>query len=176
MRSWSARSRTRASWRRSVRFGSSVRLGQIVTNLLSNAFKYSPEGAPVIVKLTKLGDFAVVSVQDRGEGIAMDDQDRVFERFYRAETGLTQTAGGFGLGLFIARSLAEAMGGGLVLSSRPGEGSTFSVSLPLLMAAPQADDPEDQGHSSPDTDASRYQPAADEPMAHVLTNTDLATR
>jgi PAS domain S-box-containing protein len=152
------------------------RLGQIVTNLLSNAFKYSPEGAPVIVKLTKLGDFALISVQDRGEGIAMDDQDRVFERFYRAETGLTQTAGGFGLGLFIARSLAEAMGGGLVLSSRPGEGSTFSVSLPLLMAAPQEDDPEGQGHSSPDTAADRYEPAAGEQTAHVLTNIDLATR
>jgi PAS domain S-box-containing protein len=152
------------------------RLGQIVTNLLSNAFKYSPEGAPVIVKLTKLGDFALISVQDRGEGIAMDDQDRVFERFYRAETGLTQTAGGFGLGLFIARSLAEAMGGGLVLSSRPGEGSTFSVSLPLLMAAPQEEVPEGQNHSSPDTEADRYEPAAGEQMAHVLTNTDLATR
>jgi PAS domain S-box-containing protein len=118
-----------------------LRLGQIVTNLLSNAFKYSPEEAPVIVRLTELGDFALVSVQDRGAGIAIDDQDRVFERFYRADKGLTQTAGGFGLGLYIARRLAEAMGGGLVLSSRPGEGSTFSVSLPLLVAAPQADDP-----------------------------------
>jgi len=152
------------------------RLGQIVTNLLSNAFKYSPAGAPVIVKLTKLGDFALISVQDRGEGIAMDDQDRVFERFYRAETGLTQTAGGFGLGLFIARSLAEAMGGGLVLSSRPGEGSTFSVSLPLLMAAPQEDDPEVQRRSSPETDAGGCGPDAGEQMAHVLTSTDLATR
>lgn len=152
------------------------RLGQIVTNLLSNAFKYSPEGAPVIVKLTKLEDFAVVSVQDRGEGIAMDDQDRVFERFYRAETGLTQTAGGFGLGLFIARSLAEAMGGCLILSSRPGEGSTFSVSLPLLMSAPQADDPEGERLSSPETDAGLYEPAVGEQMAHVLSNTDLATR
>jgi signal transduction histidine kinase len=116
-----------------------LRLGQIVTNLLSNAFKYSPKGTPVVVRLTELEDFALVSVQDWGEGIAIDEQDRVFERFYRADKGLTQTAGGFGLGLFIARRLAEAMGGGLVLSSRPGEGSTFSVSLPLLMAAPQAD-------------------------------------
>jgi Histidine kinase-, DNA gyrase B-, and HSP90-like ATPase len=100
----------------------------------------------------------------------------VFERFYRAETGLTQTAGGFGLGLFIARSLAEAMGGGLVLSSRPGEGSTFSVSLPLLMAAPHEDDPEGPRRSSPETDAGGYGPDAGEQMAHVLTNTDLATR
>jgi PAS domain S-box-containing protein len=117
-----------------------LRLGQIVTNLLSNAFKYSPETAPVSVRLTKLEGVARVSVQDWGDGIAIDDQDRVFERFYRADKGLTRTAGGFGLGLFIARSLAEAMGGGLVLSSRPGQGSTFSVSLPLLIAGPPAED------------------------------------
>ena len=149
-----------------------LRLGQIVTNLLSNAFKYSPEGAPVIVGLTKLEDFALVSVQDRGEGIAIDDQDRVFERFYRVDTGLTQTAGGFGLGLFIARRLAEAMGGGLVLSSRPGEGSTFSVSLPLLMAAPQTDELGGQRLSLRDTDTDRHGPDAGEQKAHVLTGAD----
>src|SRR4029453_7816485 len=145
-----------------------LRLGQIVTNLLSNAFKYSPQGAPVIVRLTKREDFAQVSVQDRGEGIAIDDQDRVFERFYRVDTGLTQTAGGFGLGLFIARRLAEAMGGGLVLSSRPGEGSTFSVSLPLLTAAPHADDLGRRlSLRGPDTD--RHGPDAGEQTAQLLT-------
>ncbi len=149
-----------------------LRLGQIVTNLLSNAFKYSPEGAPVIVRLTKREDFALVSVQDRGEGIAIDDQDRVFERFYRVDTGLTQTAGGFGLGLFIARRLAEAMGGGLVLTSRPGEGSTFSVSLPLLTAAPQADDLGGRRLSLRDTDTDHHEPDAGERTAHVLTDAD----
>lgn len=149
-----------------------LRLGQIVTNLLSNAYKYSTEGAPVIVELTKLEDFALVSVQDRGEGIAIDDQDRVFERFYRVDKGLTRTAGGFGLGLFIARRLAEAMGGGLVLSSRPGEGSTFSVSLPLLMAAPQADDLGGQRLSLRDTDTDHHGPDAGEQIAHVLTDAD----
>jgi hypothetical protein len=114
----------------------------------------------------------VVSVQDRGEGIAIDDQDRVFERFYRVDKGLTQTAGGFGLGLFIARRLAEAMGGGLVLSSRPGEGSTFSVSLPLLMAAPLADDPGVQHRSPTDTDAGQHGPDAGDLMAQMLTHAD----
>jgi two-component system, OmpR family, sensor histidine kinase VicK len=147
-----------------------LRLGQIVTNLLSNAFKYSPEGAPVFVRLTTREDFALVSVQDRGEGIAIEDQDRVFERFYRVDTGLTQTAGGFGLGLFIARRLAEAMGGGLVLSSRPGEGSTFSVSMPLLTAGPQANDLGGQPLSLRHTD--QRGPDARERIARVLTDAD----
>ena len=147
-----------------------LRLGQVVSNLLSNAFKYSPEGAPVIVGLTLLEDFALVSVQDRGEGIAVDDQERVFERFYRADKGLTQTTGGFGLGLYIARRLAEAMGGGLVLSSRPGEGSTFSVSLPLLTAAPQADDLGFQRRSLRGSDTDQHGPDADQQIAQMLTN------
>jgi K+-sensing histidine kinase KdpD len=126
----------------------------------------------VIVSLTRLEDFAHVSVQDRGDGIAIDDQDHVFERFYRADTGLTQTAGGFGLGLFIARRLAEAMGGGLVLSSRPGEGSTFSVSLPLHMAAPQADDLLVQRRSLRDTDTDQHGLCAGEQVAKVLTDAD----
>ena len=147
-----------------------LRLGQVVSNLLSNAFKYSPEGAPVIVGLTLLEDFALVSVQDRGEGIAVDDQERVFERFYRADKGLTQTTGGFGLGLYIARRLAEGMGGGLVLSSRPGEGSTFSVSLPLLTAAPQADDLGFQRGSLRGSDTGQHGPGTDQRVAQMLTN------
>lgn len=108
------------------------RLGQIVSNLLSNAFKYSPAGSAVVVRLEKEEDRVMVSVRDVGGGIALAEQERIFERFYRADGALTRSKGGFGLGLYIARRLAEAMGGNLVLSSRPGEGCTFSLILPLL--------------------------------------------
>jgi PAS domain S-box-containing protein len=112
------------------------RLGQIVSNLLSNAFKYSPAGTDVTVRLAKLQDHVVVSVQDSGEGIALADQERIFERFYRSNNGNTRTVGGFGLGLYIAKRLAEAMGGSLVLDSPPGRGCTFSLNLPLLLVNP----------------------------------------
>lgn len=112
------------------------RLGQIVSNLLSNAFKYSPAGANVTVRLERVEDHVAVSVQDAGEGIPLAEQDRIFERFYRANNGLTRTVGGFGLGLYIAQRLAEGMGGHLVLTSPPGEGCTFSLNLPLLMVSP----------------------------------------
>jgi signal transduction histidine kinase len=116
------------------------RLGQIVSNLLSNAFKYSPAGTDVTVRLEKVHGHVVVSVKDSGEGIALADQERIFERFYRSDNGNTRTVGGFGLGLYIAKRLAEAMGGSLVLDSPPGQGCTFSLNLPLLMVNPsQAD-------------------------------------
>jgi signal transduction histidine kinase len=112
------------------------RLGQIVSNLLSNAFKYSPPGADVTVKLERVEEHVVVSVQDAGEGIPLAEQGRIFERFYRSNNGLTRTVGGFGLGLYIAKRLAEGMGGSLLLTSPPGQGCTFSLNLPLLMVEP----------------------------------------
>src|SRR5205823_7798608 len=79
----------------------------------------------------------VVSVQDRGEGIAPGDRDRVFERFRRLESGLARRTGGTGLGLYIARQLVEAMGGRLWLDSA-ARGSTFSFTLPLAGAQKEA--------------------------------------
>jgi len=77
-----------------------------------------------------VGGEGVVAVRDRGPGIPLDDQGRVFDRFYRAENGSDRRTGGTGLGLFIARQLVEAMSGRVWLVSRPGQGSTFSFSLP----------------------------------------------
>jgi PAS domain S-box-containing protein len=109
------------------------RVGQVVSNLLSNALKYSEGPEPVVVTVSG-GDLepAVVSVRDRGEGIAPPEQSRVFDRFHRVEGHLTRTTGGTGLGLYIAKRLVEAMHGRMWLTSRPGTGSTFSFSLPAV--------------------------------------------
>jgi PAS domain S-box-containing protein len=111
------------------------RVGQVVSNLVSNAFKYSPADTPIEVRLEVSGDQAVVLVKSAGEGISFVDQERVFERFYRAETGLTRKTGGVGLGLYISKRLVEAMGGTIALESRPGQGCTFSFTLPLIRTA-----------------------------------------
>jgi len=106
-------------------------LGLVVSNLISNALKYSPPEAPVEVTVAVGQDRAIVSVHDQGEGIPLIEQDRIFDRFYQVESGHTRSSGGAGLGLYIARRLVEAMSGRLWVDSEPGRGSTFSFSLPL---------------------------------------------
>jgi PAS domain S-box-containing protein len=110
--------------------GDPFRLQQVVSNLMSNALKYSPPDQPVEVSVLAIGDEGTVSVRDHGPGILLPDPERVFDRFYRCEGNTDPNAGGTGLGLYIARQLIEAMDGRLWLVSRPGEGSTFSFSLP----------------------------------------------
>jgi signal transduction histidine kinase len=107
-----------------------ARLERVFTNLVSNALKYSPSDAPVRIAASRQAGVAVVSVTDRGAGIAADDVTRLFQRFYRAR--LTQRAEGLGLGLYIARMLVEAHGGRIWVESVPGEGSTFSFTVPLV--------------------------------------------
>jgi len=109
--------------------GSSVWVERAVANLVANAVKYSPDDEPVDVAITVEGDEVLVSVTDRGPGIAGDSQERIFERFERLEETRTQT--GTGLGLYITRRLARAMGGDVSVSSVPGAGSTFLLRLPL---------------------------------------------
>jgi PAS domain S-box-containing protein len=108
-----------------------LRVGQVVANLLSNAFKYSPPGTPVEAQLVTSESHARVSIHNEGEGLSAADQERVFDRFYRVESTMTRTVGGVGLGLYIAKRLVEAMGGELGLESRPGMGCTFSFTVPL---------------------------------------------
>lgn len=105
------------------------RLERIFMNLLSNALKYSPIETPVVVRATPEQDFVRVSVSDRGTGIPPEDQQKLFQRFYRAQG--TRKVEGIGLGLYITRILVEAHGGRIWVESEPGRGSTFTFTLPV---------------------------------------------
>lgn len=108
-----------------------LRLGQALTNLLSNALKYSAEDAPVILAVDPIGvDHVRFSVIDQGVGIAPEELERVFELFYRTQEG-ARTAEGSGLGLSVTREMVGAMGGEVSAASQLGAGSTFSITLPL---------------------------------------------
>lgn len=99
---------------------------QVLVNLLGNAVRHSPEGGHVTVELARGATAASATIADQGKGIALEDQDRIFEKFERLEDG-----GGAGLGLAIARRLARTMGGEVSLFSTPGNGARFTLSLPL---------------------------------------------
>jgi signal transduction histidine kinase len=107
--------------------GDAVRLRQIVSNLLSNALKFTPSGGHVTVSVAGRDGAAVLEVQDSGPGIPPDEIDRVFDRFYR---GRTVRAGGSGIGLAVIRDLVGAHGGEVSVESEPGRGSRFLVVLP----------------------------------------------
>jgi signal transduction histidine kinase len=127
------------------------RVGQVVSNLVSNALKYSDAAAPVEVTVAQAGsDQAIVSVRDEGEGIPVSEQERVFERFHRVEGHMTRRTGGTGLGLYIAKRLVEAMHGRLWVVSSPGNGSTFSFSLPAAQAPHAAEDEGDEARERSD--------------------------
>ena len=103
---------------------------QIFSNLVDNALKYGGKDSPVLVQGRKDGEGAVVSVIDKGHGVPEDLQDRIFDRFYQVDQSATRVVGGAGLGLYICRRLAEAIGGRVWLERTGPEGSTFSVWIP----------------------------------------------
>ena len=107
------------------------RLEQVLNNLIGNAIKYSPEGGQITVTTEHDGSDLIVSVLDEGIGIAERDQEHLFERFYRGSIE-GQSVKGLGLGLYVTRRIIEAHGGSISVTSRPGEGSAFTFSLPLL--------------------------------------------
>ena len=115
------------------------KLRQILYNLLSNAIKFTPEGGRVTVSARTDGRFAVIEVEDTGIGIAEEDREKIFEKFRQAggpgaEHGvLTREHQGTGLGLSIVRELTKLLGGDVVLQSQPGQGSTFTVRIPLQL-------------------------------------------
>jgi signal transduction histidine kinase len=107
------------------------RIGQVLANLLTNANKYSPEGAKVQLTATQVGKEVEFAVADDGPGLGPEELDHVFERFWRAESGETQEVGGTGLGLAIAKSLVELHGGAISATSAVGKGATFRFVLPI---------------------------------------------
>ncbi len=107
------------------------RLTQVLDNLLSNAIKFSPAGGEVTIKVTAHDTHVQVSVIDEGIGIAAEDLPHIWERFYQATPGVNRALGGSGLGLAIVKQLVEAHGGAVSVTSSPGQGSTFSFTLPL---------------------------------------------
>jgi signal transduction histidine kinase len=110
--------------------GDAERLRQVLTNLIDNAIKYSPAGGEVEVRAYRENGRARIDVRDHGPGIAKEDQKLIFEKFGRV-TGRDSSRPGTGLGLFIARSIAEAHGGVLEVHSAPDQGATFTLELPL---------------------------------------------
>ncbi len=112
-----------------------TRIAQVVGNLLENAIFNTPEGGSVTVKAEHKDSLIDVSVSDTGPGIAPEDLPRLFDRFYRVDSSRSRATGGAGLGLTIARQLVEAHGGRIWVESSPGEGATFSFTIPLNRAA-----------------------------------------
>jgi two-component system phosphate regulon sensor histidine kinase PhoR len=114
--------------------GEAESLRQAVDNLLGNAIRYTPEQGEVKVSLVARGNEAVLTVQDTGIGIEARHIDRIFERFYRVDKARSRELGGTGLGLAIVKHVVLSHGGTVTVQSQPGQGSTFSVRLPLAAA------------------------------------------
>ncbi|MBB5083207.1 sensor histidine kinase [Nonomuraea endophytica] len=114
--------------------GDEVRLRQVVANLMSNALHHTEPGTPIVVRVGAGRSTAFVEVADQGPGLTPEQVERVFERFYRADSARSRRSGedrGSGLGLAIVRALVHAHGGTVLVSSTPGAGSVFRVELPL---------------------------------------------
>jgi signal transduction histidine kinase len=109
----------------------SRRIGQLLANLLSNAVKFTAPGGAVALRTELSGEEILVNVTDKGIGIPEGQLEQIFTRFHQVETGMARTYGGAGLGLAIARRIAELHGGTLTATSREGEGSTFTLHLPV---------------------------------------------
>jgi len=120
--------------------GDALRIGQVVTNLVDNAIKFTPRGSVVVrLELKTRGEDAsdlIVSVTDTGIGIAPKDIERIFEPFIQADMSTSRAQAGTGLGLSICRHLVDAMGGALNVTSAAGSGTTFTLTIPVQRAAP----------------------------------------
>jgi signal transduction histidine kinase len=110
-----------------------ARVTQILTNLLDNAFHYTPENGAIQVSARSNGEYVSISITDSGIGISEENQRKIFDRFFRADDEVVQRVAGTGLGLAIVRSLVEMHGGRLTVQSAVGKGSSFTFTLPLVV-------------------------------------------
>jgi PAS domain S-box-containing protein len=120
--------------------GDADRLGQLLDNLISNAIKFTPRGGTITVRLRREDATAVLEVQDTGPGISEEDQEHLFERFFRAEHAHRDAVAGLGLGLSICMAIVQAHGGTLTVTSAPGRGALARVRLPLSPVLPARTD------------------------------------
>jgi signal transduction histidine kinase len=111
--------------------GDRARLEQVMINLVQNAIKYSPTGGKVVVAVERASSDVRISVKDPGIGIPLEEQGRLFQRFFRARNVTTRHYGGLGIGLFVSREIVQRHGGRFEVQSAPGQGSTFTFFLPL---------------------------------------------
>lgn len=116
--------------------GDADRITQVLINLLSNAIKYTPNGGRVRVVVEASETFVTTCVEDTGVGISSEDQQRVFQKFFRADNSLTREASGTGLGLAITRAIVEKLNGAIWLESEAGKGSRFFFTLPVAAGDP----------------------------------------
>lgn len=111
------------------------RISEILTNLLDNALKYSPDGGEIVVGASVEEDVLRIWVRDRGVGIDPSEHERIFDRFHQVDQSSTRLFGGVGLGLHLSRAMARDLGGDLSVESTPGRGSTFTLSIPAIPAS-----------------------------------------
>jgi PAS domain S-box-containing protein len=107
------------------------KIGSVITNLISNAVKYSPKGKVITVKCEIIGDKAQVSVRDEGMGLKPQDKDKVFDRYFRVQSNHTQHISGFGIGLYLSAEIIHRHDGEIWVESESGVGSTFYFNLPV---------------------------------------------
>jgi signal transduction histidine kinase len=103
----------------------------VCENLITNAMKYSPSGGTIRIQGRRDQALAIISVTDQGIGIPLEEQGKIFDRFYRVDNRVSRETQGFGIGLFLAKSIVEAQKGQIWVESRPQQGARFSFSLPL---------------------------------------------